>query len=130
VLVFGVGTLPPPGGGGAKAATDDFADFGSDAPAATPSSAAGAIPTIGSSAGGFGTALVSAAGAGGATASGGGPGQPPTPIDASLRLLCPLTSWAAAVPIARFSYADVGVRPFDAANASFTVELWAQVSSL
>ena len=54
--------------------------------------------------------------------------MPATPLDLSLRLACSLANWAVAVPLPRYSYADVGVRPFDAANGSFTLELWAQAS--
>ena len=64
------------------------------------------------------------AGAGPAASSFSGLGLPPVPLTPSLRLLCQLCSWAVAVPVARYSYADVGLRPFDPTNAVFTIEAW------
>jgi hypothetical protein len=47
----------------------------------------------------------------------------------AFRLLSSCAQWGAAVPVRRFSYLDVGARPFDAANAAFTFEAWVLVGS-
>jgi hypothetical protein len=57
----------------------------------------------------------------------GGPGLPPMSLTNDIRLLSQLCVWGGVVPIARFTYLDVGVRPFDAVNAAFTIEAWFKV---
>ena len=134
VFVGGVATMAPPpsagsGGGGTEAAPD-FADFGapSDAAAAAAPASADAF-SVPATAGSVGAALASSASSAAASlvAAGGGPGQPPTPLDLPLLLIGTHANWAAAVPVPRFSYADVGLRAADPVTGAFTLEMWAQV---
>jgi hypothetical protein len=52
--------------------------------------------------------------------------DPHRPDDALFQSLSALAPWGAALPFHRATLGDVGVRPWDAVNASFTLELWAK----
>lgn len=65
----------------------------------------------------------------GAVADKGVPGLPPQVLTPALRLLSSLYSWAVAVPIRRFTYLDLGLRPFDPVNSVFTIETWVKAGN-